>query len=100
MNARQQRAKQIMETKGHCSQINANSFSVRSQTNPENRYMVKITAGGLICECPDNKFRKADCKHIKIVLEIVKNNKCRKNNTFRIWKGHSSNCANSAILAG
>ena len=86
MNARQQRAKQIMETKGHCSQINANSFSVRSQTNPENRYMVKITAGGLICECPDNKFRKADCKHIKIVLEIVKNNKCRKNNTFRIME--------------
>ena len=86
MNARQQRAKQIMETKGHCLQIDANTFSVRSQTNPENRYMVRETAGGFVCECPDNRFRKADCKHIKIVLDIVKNNKCRKNNTFHIME--------------
>ena len=86
MNTRQQRAKQIMETQGHCSQIDANTFSVRSQTNPENRYMVRETANGLVCECPDNKFRKADCKHIKIVLDILKNNKCRKNNTFRIME--------------
>ena len=46
--------------------------------------MVRETANGLVCECPDNRFRKADCKHIKIVLDILKNNKCRKNNTFRI----------------
>ena len=39
MNQRKQRAKQIMETKGYCSQIDQDSFSVRSQTNPENRYM-------------------------------------------------------------
>ena len=86
MNARAQRARQIMETRGHCSQIDANMFSVRSQTNPENRYTVRETANGLVCECPDNRFRKADCKHIKIVLDIVKNNKCRKNNTFRIME--------------
>ena len=48
--------------------------------------MVRETAGGLVCECPDNRFRKSDCKHIKIVLEILKNNKCRKNNTFRIME--------------
>ena len=52
MNARAQRAKQIMETQSHCSQIDANTFSVRSQTNPENRYMVRETANGLVCECP------------------------------------------------
>ena len=86
MNKRTQKAKQIMETKGHCSQIDANTFSVRSQTNPENRYMVRETANGLVCECPDHRFRKADCKHIKIVLDILKNNKCRKNNTFRIME--------------
>ena len=86
MNARVQRAKQIMETRGHCSQIDANTFSVRSQTTPENRYMVRETANGLVCECPDHRFRKADCKHIKIVLNILKNNKCRKNNTFRIME--------------
>ncbi len=38
MNARIQRAKQIMETKGYCSQLDSNNFSVRSQTNPKNRY--------------------------------------------------------------
>ena len=86
MNARAQRAKQIMETQGHCSQIDANTFSIRSQSDPEKRYAVRVTAGGLVCECPDHRFRKADCKHIKIVLEIVKNNKCRKNNTFRIME--------------
>ena len=86
MNTRTQKAKQIMETQGHCSQIDANTFSVRSQTNPEKRYAVRETANGLVCECPDHRFRKADCKHIKIVLEIVKNNKCRKNNTFRIME--------------
>ena len=86
MNARTHRAGQIMETKGHCSQIDANAFSVRSQTNPENRYTIRETAGGLVCECPDNRFRKVDCKHIKIVLEVVKNNRCRKNNTFRIME--------------
>ena len=32
MNVRQQKAKQIMETNGHCSQIDANTFSVRLQT--------------------------------------------------------------------
>ena len=37
MNARAQRAKQIMETRGHCSQLDANTFSVRSQTNPAKR---------------------------------------------------------------
>ena len=75
-----------MKTQGHCSQIDTNTFSVRSQTNPENRYMVRETANGLVCECPDNRFRKSDCKHIKIVLDILKNNKCRKNNTFRIME--------------
>ena len=40
MNARTQRANQIMSTKGYCSQIDSNTFSVRSQSNPENRYTV------------------------------------------------------------
>ena len=54
MNPRMVRANQIMETEGYCSQINYNTFSVRSQTNPENRYAVTKTGNGLICECPDH----------------------------------------------
>ena len=84
MNARKQRAQSMMETKGHCSQIDQNTFSVRSQTNPENRYIVSKTENGLKCECKDHNCRKADCKHIKIVLEIIRQNKCHRNNTFRI----------------
>ncbi len=86
MNPRTQRAKQMMETKGYCSQLDSNTFSVRSQTNPDNYYTVSKTENGLKCECKDNQTRKADCKHIKIVLEIIKQNKCYRNNTFRIME--------------
>ena len=44
MNARTQRAKQIMETQGYCSQLGSNTFSVRSQTNPEFEVKSKITS--------------------------------------------------------
>ena len=71
MNQRKQKAKQMMETKGYCSQLDSNNFSVRSQTNPENRYNVSKTENGLKCDCKDHQTRKADCKHIKIVLEII-----------------------------
>ena len=87
MNQRKQRANTMMETKGHCSQLESNKFTVRSQTNPENHYIVtKTDDDGLICECMDYITRKADCKHIKIVLEIIKQNKCYRNNTFRIME--------------
>ena len=76
MNARTQRADQIMATKGYCSQISTNKFSVRSQSNPDKRCVVIKTGNGLICECSDNRFRKADYKHIKIVIDVVKNNTC------------------------
>ena len=84
MNQRKQKAKQMMETKGHCSQIESNKFKVRSQTNPDKYYIVSKTENGLRCECKDHNCRKADCKHIKIVLEIIMKNKCYKNNTFRM----------------
>ena len=84
MNARMEKAKQMMLTKGYCSQISTNKFSIRSQSNPNKRYLVNKTGNDLVCECPDNKFRKVDCKHIKISLYVLKNNKCWKNNMFRI----------------
>ncbi len=76
----------MMETKGHCSQFESDKFTVRSQTNPSKFYIVSKTYNGLKCECKDHEIRKADCKHIKIVLEIIKNNKCRRDNTFRIME--------------
>ena len=63
MNPRKQKAKQMMETKGHCSQFESDKFRVRSQTNPDNYYIVSKTENGLKCQCKDHNCRKADCKH-------------------------------------
>ena len=86
MNPRMQRAKQIMETQGYCSQFESNKFKVRSQTDPTKFYIISKTENGLQCQCKDHLCRKADCKHVKIVLEIIKKNKCYRNNTFRIME--------------
>ena len=86
MNLRLQRAKQMMGITGYVSQFESNKFSVRSQTNPEKFYTVSKTDNGLVCECLDHTTRKADCKHIKIVLEIIMKNKCYQNNIFRIME--------------
>ncbi len=86
MNQRKQKAQSMMKIVGYCSQIDQNSFSVRSQSTPENRYIVSKTENGLKCQCKDHNCRKSDCKHIKIVLEIIKKNKCYRNNIFRIME--------------
>jgi transposase-like protein len=86
MNPRKQKAKQMMETTGYASQFESDKFKVRSQTNPEKSYIVSKTDNGLVCECLDHITRKADCKHIKIVLELIMKNKCYHNNTFRIME--------------
>ena len=86
MNPRNQRAKQMMESTGYASQFESDKFRVRSQTNPEKFYIISKTDNGLVCECPDHITRKADCKHIKIVLELIMKNKCYHNNTFRIME--------------
>src|SRR3990167_9769636 len=86
MNPRKQRAKQMMESTGYASQFESDKFKVRSQTNPEKFYIVSKTDNGLVCECLDHITRKADCKHIKIVLELIMKNKCYHNNTFRIME--------------
>ena len=75
-----------MKLTGHATQINHDTFKVRSQSNPDNYYIVSKTENGLRCECKDHLCRKADCKHIKIILQIIKKNKCYHNNTFRIME--------------
>ena len=86
MNFRTQRTRQMMETHGYCSQIDHDRFKVRSQTNPDNFYIVSKTGNGLVRQCKDHEVRKTDCKHIRIVLDIIKQNKCHRNNTFRIME--------------
>ncbi len=75
MNARAQRARQIMEMDNHASQIvGENKYKVRSQTIPDKYYIITKTDDGLVCDCPDHIKRQSDCKHIKVVLEYCKKN--------------------------
>ena len=84
MNSRTKNAIQIMSTPGYCSQLDSKRFKVRSQSDPEKYYIVSRTGNGLVCECHDHQYRKADCKHIKVVLHLIKNNLCYRNQTYRI----------------
>ena len=84
MNSRTQKSIQIMQTPGYCSQLDSDRFKVRSQSDPTKHYIVSRTGNGLVCECPDHQYRKADCKHIKVVLHLIKNNLCHRNQTYRI----------------
>ena len=86
MNSRMHNANQIMKTPGYCSQLDSKRFKVRSQSDPNKHYIVSRTGNGLICECHDHTYRKADCKHIKVVLHLIKNNLCYRNQTYKIME--------------
>ena len=75
MNARMKRAKQIMELDNHATQIiGTDDFTVRSQSDSTKFYTVSRTDNGLVCQCLDHQSRKSDCKHIKVILELIKKN--------------------------
>ena len=86
MNPRTQRAKQMIELPNSASQIDHGKFEVRSQTDPTKSYLVSVTGNGLVCTCKDHTTRKADCKHIKIILQKIKNKRCYSNQSFRIME--------------
>ena len=81
-----QQAVQMMKIKGHCLQFEPDKFTVRSQFNPDKYYTVSKTDNGFVCECKDHTRNKANCKHIKIVLDTIMKNRCCSNNTFRIME--------------
>ncbi len=76
----------MMEKPNFASQIDHGKFEVRSQTDPEKSYLVSTTGNGLVCTCKDHEIRKADCKHIKIILEKIKKKRCYSNQPFRIME--------------
>ena len=86
MNPRQERARQMMQEPGYAAQTARGEFRVRSQSHPDKSYTVRETPGGLVCDCPDHEFRGADCKHIKVILEVVRRNRGYKNGAFRIME--------------
>ena len=86
MNPRTHKAAQMMREPGYAAQTGRGTFRVRSQTDQAKSYAVRETTSGLVCQCPDHKYRKADCKHIKVVLEVVRKNRGYKNAEFRIME--------------
>ena len=93
------RTTQMIQTRDYCSQFDPDKFRVRSQTNPDKFYGISRTGNGLVCECSDHQIRKADCKHIKVILEVVKKNKGFKNTSFRIMERSKPISVNSVTLA-
>ena len=72
-----------MELPDYAKFIGNNKIKIRSQTDLSKSYIISRTENGLVCECPDHQDRKSDCKHIKIALELIKNNEGQKQ-SFRI----------------
>lgn len=71
---------------GFFGQSGDGRFWVRSQSDPGKKYDVSATDGGLVCSCPDHAGRKADCKHIRVVLEMLKANRGFANAEFRVME--------------
>ena len=57
MNPRAERAQEMMWEPGYAAQTGRGEFRVRSQTDPAKSYMVRETANGLACGCPDHRYR-------------------------------------------
>jgi len=61
---REERGLQIVNNnRNHINRIDDSTYTVRSQSG-NGSYLVVLTEGGWICECPDHKFRGLKCKHI------------------------------------
>ena len=86
MNQRKQQAKTMLETPNTVMQTSTNTFKVKSMTTPGKYYVVPRTCQKLVCECPDNQYHKSDCKHIHVILNIIKQNRCYVNNEFKIME--------------
>lgn len=60
---RKQKAEEIVNKRNQITRINDRIYKVKSQSN-NNEYDVYQTEIGWICSCPDNTFRRVNCKHI------------------------------------
>ena len=77
-------AKQMLKDGAESSQIDEFTFQVPSQTAPNKFYMVSRTGHGLVCECSDHQESNSDCKHIRVILEQLKQNAFDNSGYFRI----------------
>ncbi|MFB3887973.1 MAG: transposase, partial [Candidatus Bathyarchaeia archaeon] len=66
VNHREERGQTIAQHIGQVKRIDENLYTVKSQSG-NGEYAVSRVDGEWLCECPDNKYREAKCKHIYAV---------------------------------
>jgi transposase-like protein len=64
---RAERGQAIANLNGQINRIDENFYTVQSQSG-NGQYAVTKIDGEWICECPDNKHRHVECKHIHAVI--------------------------------
>jgi transposase-like protein len=60
---RQERGEAIAKLENQIRRIDANTYTVKSQSN-NGEYHISKSENGWICECPDHTYRHVRCKHI------------------------------------
>jgi transposase-like protein len=95
MNEREQRGQDIAKMNNQIKRIDADSYTVKSQSN-EHEYKVFKVSDEWFCECPDHVYRHVKCKHIFAVefsvslREVVRTIEPIENLTECIYCGSSS----------
>ncbi len=65
------RALKILETQNAIKKVKPNHYTVQSQSKDNIRYTVIQKKNSWSCDCPDYKYRQAQCKHILAVIADV-----------------------------
>src|SRR6267143_455071 len=84
-NKREEKGKEIAQKPDQVKRIDDNWYQVKSQSlSYDSWYDVVFTETGIVCDCPDNQWRKAKCKHIYAVefSRLIRNT---------VWKSVSIN---------
>ena len=63
MNSREERGEAIAQLPNQIQRVDEDFYTVKSQSG-NGEYAVSKVDNKWICECPDNKYRNAKCKHI------------------------------------
>lgn len=66
-NIREQKGLEITNSKTQVHYVEENFYTVHSQSQ-DIEYAVTKVDGEWMCECPDNKYRHVQCKHIHAVI--------------------------------
>jgi putative transposase len=63
---REERGKVIAKLSNQIQRVDASFYTVKSQSG-NGEYAVTKVEGEWLCECPDNKYRHIECKHIHAI---------------------------------